>query len=137
MGAQALYSAGIPNPNSAGQRPLCQSLSSAMRLLVFVVAVTSFVAGEPGCKETLVEHEYGLNHKQFDDGTCYTPSLEVSRYDPSFAQGYFLEEAAKGSDNAKCLDGTPALYYHRKGTGSGSNKWFLHQQGGGWCYDLE
>jgi len=28
------------------------------------------------------------------------------------------------------------LYYHRKGTGSGANKWFLHQQGGGWCYDL-
>ena len=28
-----------------------------------------------------------------------------------------------------CLEGTPALYYHRKGTGSGANKWFLHQQG--------
>merc|ERR1712137_966759 len=26
---------------------------------------------------------------------------------------------------------------HRKGTGSGANKWFLHQQGGGWCYTQE
>jgi hypothetical protein len=26
------------------------------------------------------------------------------------------------------------LYYHRKGTGSGANKWFIHQQGGGLCF---
>jgi hypothetical protein len=57
------------------------------------------------------------------------------KYDGRFAQGYFLTDDAANS-NARCLDGTPALYYHRKGTGSGANKWFLHQQGGGWCYDL-
>ena len=57
--------------------------------------------------------------------------------DPAFAQGYFLKDAANGPENAKYLDGTPALYYHRKGTGTGANKWFLHQQGGGWCYDLD
>jgi hypothetical protein len=32
---------------------------------------------------------------------------------------------------------TPAIYYHAVGSGSGANKWFIHQQGGGWCYDLE
>ena len=53
-----------------------------------------------------------------------------------FAQGYFLKDAAAGPDNARCLDGSPALYYHRKGTGSGANKWYVHQEGGGWCYDL-
>eukprot|EP00729_Bicosta_minor_P021954 gene21954-2793_t len=86
--------------------------------------------------ETLVEHEYGLNHKQLDDGYPYEERPVVAPTDPSFAQGYFLKNAAEGPDNARCLDGTPALYYHRKGTGSGANKWFLHQQGGGWCYDL-
>jgi hypothetical protein len=77
-----------------------------------------------------------MDHDQMDDGTEYTEHVEVPRDDPSFAQGYFLKEAAEGPENAKCLDGTPALYYHRKGTGSGVNKWFVHQQGGGWCYDL-
>jgi hypothetical protein len=85
---------------------------------------------------TLVEHEYGLNHNQLDDGYVYEPHVEVDRADPSFAQGYFLKEDAVGTDQAQCLDGTPALYYHRQGTGSGVNKWFIHQQGGGWCYDL-
>ena len=27
-----------------------------------------------------------------------------------------------------CLDGTPSVYYHRPGTGSGANKWYIHQQ---------
>ncbi|KAL1519519.1 hypothetical protein AB1Y20_023034 [Prymnesium parvum] len=34
---------------------------------------------------------------------------------------------------ARCLDGTPAIYYFRKGTGDGINKWYIHHQGGGWC----
>lgn len=105
-------------------------------LLIFAVLVGCVGAGAPSCEKTLVQHEYGLTNDQFDDGTCYTPRVEVGLDHPAFAQGYFLKEAAEGPDNAKCLDGTPALYYHRKGTGSGANKWFLHQQGGGWCYDL-
>lgn len=84
-----------------------------------------------------MEHYYGSDHDQFDDGACYTLREEVERDNPAFAQGYFLREAAEGPENARCLDGTPALYYHRKGTGSGMNKWFLHQQGGGWCYTEE
>ena len=49
--------------------------------------------------------------------------------DPSVAQGYFLKEAAQGPDQARCLDGTPAVYYHRKGFDSGANKWFIYQEG--------
>ena len=36
-----------------------------------------------------------------------------------------------------CLDGTPGMYYHRPGTGSGSHKWFIYHQGGGWCTSLQ
>lgn len=35
--------------------------------------------------------------------------------------------------DAYCLDGTAPMYYHRPGTGSGANKWFVFHQGGGWC----
>ena len=87
---------------------------------------------------TLVEHEYGIDHDQLDDGEQYDPSsfVPAARDDPGFAQAYFLTADQKGPDQAQCLDGTAPVYYHRKGTGSGVNKWFVHQQGGGWCYDL-
>ena len=39
--------------------------------------------------------------------------------------------------NARCIDGTPAGYYIRHGTGDGINKWSIHFEGGGWCYSLE
>lgn len=102
---------------------------SSVALLLLVSGVAA-----KDCKETLVEHYYGQNHNQWDDGACYNPRAEVGPESTSFAQGYFLKEAAEGPEDAKCLDGTPAIYYHRKGTGTGANKWFLHQQGGGWCY---
>lgn len=38
-----------------------------------------------------------------------------------------MTDAAE-SDAALCLDGTPSVYYHRPGTGSGVNKWYIHQQ---------
>jgi hypothetical protein len=35
---------------------------------------------------------------------------------------------------ARCLDGSPAAYYHRRpGFGSGTNKKYIFHQGGGWC----
>ena len=102
-------------------------------MAVLVALVAGCGLWSAAAAETLVEHEYGLGHMQRDDGFPYTPAVEVPRDDPAFAQGYFLREAASGPQNARCLDGTPALYYHRKGTGSGVNKWFIHQQGGGWC----
>ena len=45
------------------------------------------------------------------------------------ADGYFLTEAA-ATKGARCLDGTPGLYYHRKGAGAGANKWLVHHQVG-------
>ena len=55
---------------------------------------------------------------------------------PGSATGYWLDDALKGPDHAACLDGTAPLYYHRPGTGSGVNKWYIHHEGGGWCYNL-
>ncbi|CAI7784615.1 unnamed protein product [Closterium sp. NIES-53] len=37
------------------------------------------------------------------------------------------------SARAVCLDGSPAGYYFRKGTGTGANKWLIYFHGGGWC----
>lgn len=34
---------------------------------------------------------------------------------------------------ARCLDGSSPGYYVRPGHGSGSSKWVIHLQGGGWC----
>lgn len=41
------------------------------------------------------------------------------------------------TDNVKCLDGSIPVFYQLKGYGSGSNKWHIHFQGGGWCYNLK
>lgn len=42
-----------------------------------------------------------------------------------------LVEDATGM--ARCLDGSPPGFYIRPGFGSGSKKWVIHLQGGGWC----
>ncbi|KAK1270755.1 hypothetical protein QJS04_geneDACA021550 [Acorus gramineus] len=38
---------------------------------------------------------------------------------------------------AVCLDGGSPGYHLQKGFGSGSNKWVLHIEGGGWCNTIE
>mmetsp|Transcript_58823 Transcript_58823/g.93031 ORF Transcript_58823/g.93031 Transcript_58823/m.93031 type:complete len:402 (+) Transcript_58823:80-1285(+) len=38
---------------------------------------------------------------------------------------------------AKCLDGSQGRYYFRKGRGQGLTKFYLHQQGGGFCTSFE
>lgn len=35
----------------------------------------------------------------------------------------------------KLTDGSPSGYYYSKSTVDDTNKWFIFQQGGGWCYD--
>jgi hypothetical protein len=35
------------------------------------------------------------------------------------------------------LDGSPAIYYLSKGTGDGSKQFYLYQEGGGFCTDLD
>ncbi|CAN0926615.1 Pectin acetylesterase 5 [Linum grandiflorum] len=38
---------------------------------------------------------------------------------------------------AFCLDGSPPGYHFQKGFGSGSHKWVIHIEGGGWCNTIE
>jgi hypothetical protein len=38
--------------------------------------------------------------------------------------------------NARCLDGSPGAFWLLQGWDSGSNAFFVHHQGGGWCLDL-
>merc|ERR1711972_1159762 len=45
----------------------------------------------------------------------------------------FIQNAT--ARNAVCNDGTPGGYWFRQGTGSGSNRWLIHLQGGFWCWD--
>ncbi|XP_072974888.1 pectin acetylesterase 5-like [Typha angustifolia] len=37
---------------------------------------------------------------------------------------------------ALCLDGSPPGYHLQKGSGSGSDSWLVHLEGGGWCRNL-
>jgi O-palmitoleoyl-L-serine hydrolase len=39
--------------------------------------------------------------------------------------------------HAVCNDGTSAVYYFRKGSGSGSHNWVIYLGGGGFCYSVE
>ena len=54
---------------------------------------------------------------------------------PGSATGYWLDDALNGPDHAACLDGTAPLYYHRPGSGSGKDKWYIHHEVGQafWC----
>jgi len=60
--------------------------------------------------------------------------LSAMNAGPATYTGYFLRDYI--SWGAKCLDGTPGLYYHRPGTGTGANKWYVHHEGGGWCVNV-
>lgn len=73
--------------------------------------------------------------RDISDGYDPVPNVEADSSDPALMTGYLLEDAAK-NDNAVCLDGTPGLYYHRPGTGTGATKWYIHHEGGGWCSSI-
>ena len=74
-----------------------------------VLALVGCCAVIQATAETLVEHEYGTNHDQLDDGFPFVPRVQVPEDDPSFAQGYFLRDAAEGPDNARCLGYSPCI----------------------------
>lgn len=71
------------------------------------------------------------------DGT----SCSVDPAAPAYAQAVRLTDAARapadGGTNAKCLDGSAPLYYIKRGSGTGANKWYIHHEGGGWCVGPE
>ena len=46
------------------------------------------------------------------DGYRPAPNVEADSSDPALMTGYALTEAHQ-ADDAKCLDGTPGLYYFR------------------------
>jgi hypothetical protein len=48
-----------------------------------------------------------------------------------------LLETAAQQKGAVCLDGSPGGYYFRQGIGAGLNKWIIHFEGGGWCFNEE
>eukprot|EP01051_Picozoa_sp_SAG22_P021692 SAG22_NODE_4894_length_1138_cov_1.831569_1_plen_280_part_10 len=57
---------------------------------------------------------------------------------PNYAEGWRLQEAADDPlQLAKCLDGSAPMYFIKRGTGSGAKKWYVHHEGGGWCYGDE
>ncbi|CAB9500212.1 Pectin acetylesterase [Seminavis robusta] len=48
-------------------------------------------------------------------------------------QGYSLEEY----EEAKCLDGSPGMYYYAPAASvASSNRWYIEMQGGGWCHSV-
>lgn len=46
-----------------------------------------------------------------------------------------LNDAAS-NEGARCLDGSPPVYYFRPGYGQGSKSYILFLEGGGWCAGL-
>jgi hypothetical protein len=56
----------------------------------------------------------------------------------NYAEGWRLTAAADDPIlKAKCLDGSAPLYFLKRGTGDGANKFYVHHEGGGWCYGDE
>ena len=47
-----------------------------------------------------------------------------------------LHSLGPSASEARCIDGSPAAYYFRAGTGSGASKWVVFHEGGGWCISL-
>lgn len=88
------------------------SLNIGMNVLLILCIVSSATSG------------FAMD---LDDGYVAIPNVEAQPGDPATMIGYSLVDAAK-VDNAVCLDGSPGLYYHRAGTGSGVNKWYIHQE---------
>ena len=51
-------------------------------------------------------------------------------------QRYFISSSIDSdSSEAACIDNTTPAFYMKNGTGKGKNKWHVHFEGGGWCYD--
>ena len=50
--------------------------------------------------------------------------------DPRYERRVIKNAVQRG---AVCLDGSPAVYYDRKGRDEGRNKWIVYLQGGAWC----
>ena len=61
---------------------------------------------------------------------------------PSAALGGYVtmqRNSLQAYPDAKCLDGSPGVYYHYSSSGgnNNNNKWYIEMQGGGWCHDAK
>lgn len=56
---------------------------------------------------------------------------------PTNPSNVMYQEILDNYPYAKCLDGSSYSIYIRGGTGTGSNKWILYHNGGGWCTSYE
>lgn len=70
----------------------------------------------------------------WEDNGC---STEQFRADPTGLANKTLLTDYVAATGAQCLDGTPGAFYFQPGNGNGSNKWYIHHQGGGWCESLD
>ena len=88
--------------------------------------MNSFYAAGVACCVAASWHAQCCRAEDIDDGFVPIANVEAEAGDPATMMGYSLVDAAV-LDNAVCLDGTPGLYYHRPGTGTGATKWYIHQ----------
>eukprot|EP00475_Leptophrys_vorax_P039359 TRINITY_DN70_c1_g1_i1.p1 TRINITY_DN70_c1_g1~~TRINITY_DN70_c1_g1_i1.p1 ORF type:complete len:407 (+),score=95.04 TRINITY_DN70_c1_g1_i1:1213-2433(+) len=71
---------------------------------------------------SVIVNASGLRHLKRQDHNAATPSSEANLH------------LLDGS--AKCLDGSPAGFYHRLQSAK-SSSWIVHFQGGGYCYNAQ
>ena len=93
-------------------------------LLIALVVVRGFVdISSKNDTLTSLRQPHGL----LTLSTAETPRSQQTVRAAADAKGYFLREAAE-KENARCLDGTPGVYYHRPGSADGTRKWYIHHQ---------
>ena len=51
--------------------------------------------------------------------------------DPRAMRKYIIQD-----EKAICMDGSPSVYYFANGSDSGMDKFQIHFQGGGWCFNI-
>ena len=71
------------------------------------------------------------------DGSESFYKLSASARLPDGITPHALTITMVTGDDAVCLDGSPAAFYFRPGSGSGAKRWHIHHQGGGWCESLD
>ncbi|CAI5524665.1 unnamed protein product [Closterium sp. Naga37s-1] len=69
-----------------------------------------------------------------DDVATQASSAVAAGDNPRVARLYLL---SKKNSRARCLDGSPAGYYLRRGFGSGANNWIMILEAGGWCFNAK
>ena len=94
-------------------------------VLVVVVVLSLYSISRPSTVETTTPIVSSRGAAKNVEEVPYEPNQRANRR--------FLSS----SSEARCIDGSTPAYYIRKGRDEGANKWVLHFEGGGWCYDLQ